>query len=157
MTAAAFIHARQAMISSASALPKNLQVDALGVVPYSEPKLPQIVVDVHFDPSSGCLPERIARGFARNPIDFISDERNEVSRFAFHMDTELRNMTPFGLAAMPSPNTLIAREVVSNNRGKAQSLHRIPPLGDCLPGFYTGAGVRQRYPAPIPFPIAISG
>src|SRR5262249_32653729 len=64
----AFMHAGQAVVSSAPVSAQNLRVNALSVVAHSQPELPPVIADFHFNPPRTCVAEGIAHGFAGNAV-----------------------------------------------------------------------------------------
>src|ERR1700687_5055907 len=117
-----------------------LRVDALSVVPDSQPKLPFIIPNFHFYLARLCVPECISQRLTRNPVDFISEYWMQVPWGAFH-----RYLTDGGI-----PVGFIGREffsecgyshgkIVGHDRGGAQPLHSIPALCDRLSGLIDSA------------------
>jgi hypothetical protein len=85
----AFMHAGQTVMSVETALVQNLRVDSFSVVPDVHPKLPFVVMDIHFDSLGGCMTERIAQSLRCNPIDFVPEDGSEFSGCAFDEHTEI--------------------------------------------------------------------
>jgi hypothetical protein len=78
----------QSKVPWARLLAKNLRVNPLSVVPDPQPKLLCVIVDFDFDLSRLCVAECIAQGLACNPVDFVPQNRMEVSRRTFYRHTE---------------------------------------------------------------------
>jgi hypothetical protein len=60
----AFAHALQTVVSGASLFIKMLRVNTLPVILDSQPQLPFVIPNFHFDPLGLCVLEGIAQGFA---------------------------------------------------------------------------------------------
>src|SRR5262249_34068000 len=73
------VHARQAVMARASACREDLRVDALSIVAESQPKLPFVVMDIHFDMPRAGVAECVAQRLARNPVDFVPYDRRQAS------------------------------------------------------------------------------
>src|SRR6202167_5389822 len=114
-------------------LAKNLRVNPLSVVPDTQPKLSCVVVDFHFDLSRVCVAECIAQGLACNPVNFVPQNRMEVSRRTFHCHTKKGGIgdRSIGLEFL-SESAYGHGKVVGLDCGGAQPLHSIPALGDRL-------------------------
>ena len=81
-----------------------------------------------------CVLECIAQHLPCNPISFVADERNEIARRALHIHTKFGTI-PVALTGSEffSQHAERPGKLIGNNRGGAQSLHRIPALRDRLP------------------------
>src|SRR5439155_23037639 len=88
----AFLHAMQTPVPGAPLLLKNLRVNAAPVIPDPQTKASFVIPDFHFDLPRLCVPEGIAHCLARNPVDFVADDRMQVPRRAFHLHTEERGI-----------------------------------------------------------------
>src|SRR5580704_17648876 len=112
---------------------KNLRVNPLSVVSDPQSKMSCVIVDFHFDLSRLCVSECIAQGLACNPVDFVPQNRMEVSRRAFHRHTKKGGFRDrsIGLEFF-SESAFGHGKVVGLDRGGAEPLHCIPALGDRL-------------------------
>jgi hypothetical protein len=93
------------------------------------------------------VPEGIAQGLGRNPVDFVPEDWMEIPRRAFHLHLKDRRI----LVCVSGPeffseNPYGRDKVVGFDRGGAQALYSIPALIDrlirpinrdlkCFPGF----------------------
>jgi hypothetical protein len=62
--------------------------DALAVVTNAQLKLALVVAELHFNPASASVPERIAQRLAPDPIDVVPDDRTERTRLAVDRHVE---------------------------------------------------------------------
>src|SRR6266478_6223982 len=92
----AFVHTRQTMVSGAPASIQDGRINALAVVPDSQPKLPLVVTNFHSDPLRVGVSERIAQRLAGNPIDFAPQQRSEVARCTFYHHTKVGRILTAG-------------------------------------------------------------
>src|SRR5262245_37695931 len=72
-------HARQTEAPGAMAV-RRRAVDPQAVITDTKLKLAGVVPELHFNPTSACVPEGIAHGLAANPIDIVADDRPKASR-----------------------------------------------------------------------------
>jgi hypothetical protein len=105
-----------------------------------------IVLD-HFDALRLRVPECVAHRLASNPVDFVPDQRSQLPGPALHLDMKLGKILTAHIGSEFRRKLFFERaerayKVVGNHRGLAQALHRIPALGDRLPGLLDQA--RQR-------------
>jgi hypothetical protein len=63
---------------------KTLWINALSVVPDTQPEFGFVVPDFHFDLARLCMMERIAHRLRGDPVHFVSQDRRQISRHAFH-------------------------------------------------------------------------
>src|SRR5262245_21472676 len=129
----ALTHPRQAEVPGLMAV-QLCCVDARAVVTDAQLKLSVIVPDLHLNPTSACVPERITQGLAADPIDVVTDDRPKVSWRALDSDIET------GCVAQPVV-ALRRREIVTKRaerdshivgrgRGRAQALNSVSSLPD---------------------------
>src|ERR1700741_5474423 len=79
------------------------------------------------------MPERIAQRFARNPVDFVPDDRMEVLRCAFHLHLkEGRILVDAFSSEFFSESPYRRGVVIGLDGGCTQPLYRVPALGDRL-------------------------
>jgi hypothetical protein len=67
---------------------KRSRVDALAIVTNAQLKLAGVVADLHFNPTSPGVPERIAQRLAADPIDVVADDRAEGLRRTLDRDVD---------------------------------------------------------------------
>src|SRR5262245_48944861 len=79
-------------MSSSSLLAKSIWIDALSVIPHAQPKLTLAIMNFHFDLLCKRVLESISHRFDSNPISLIANDRSEIPRCAFDMNTELRRI-----------------------------------------------------------------
>src|SRR5271165_7538632 len=83
--AGALAHSGQTVVSAAPLFLDHRRVDALSIVADTHAKLTIAIADGDLDaPGVGML-ERVAHRLARNPVDFIPQDRMEIARRAFHL------------------------------------------------------------------------
>jgi hypothetical protein len=78
-----------AVVPGAPSGAQDCRVDAPSVVNDMQPKLPWVILDLHFDLSRPGVLERIAQGLGGNLADFVLDERTEVPGFPFDTHPKL--------------------------------------------------------------------
>src|SRR5579871_1810633 len=129
-----FVHPWQAVMSGASALFQDLSIDPLSIVPHSQPKLPLVVVNVHFDSFGRGVPKGITQCLPGDPIDFVPEDRSEPPGCAFFVYAKIGRW-PLAISRGKSLAERADRagKVFGSHRGGAQSLHRIAALRDRLP------------------------
>ena len=127
-------------MSGRSICAKKLWVDPSSVVPDSQSQLPRIIADFNFEVLGSCVPEGVSQRLARNLINFISCDWKKISGPAFHFDMECWDIEirPIGSQRLPE-RTNSANEVVADWDGRAQLLHGISPLNECLSSLVDGA------------------
>src|SRR5208282_4536485 len=131
-----------------------LRVNALTVIPDSQPKLPFVIPDFHFDPLRLGMLEGIAQCFPCDPVDFVSEDRMEILRSSFDIHVKLGSIwVRFAGREFLTQSVYRQRKVTGHDRGRAQALYGIPALRDrfsglidsalqCFPGF--GRTLRQK-------------
>src|SRR6266550_1216815 len=71
----------------------RLHLDAsrqcLPVIPDPQPEMPLVIPNFHFDPLRLRVLEGIAQRLARNPVDFVPQDRMKVPWRSFHLHTKL--------------------------------------------------------------------
>src|SRR5260370_30671103 len=88
--------------------------------------------DVGFDPACPRVAESISQRFARDPVDFVAQNRTQTLWRAYHRDLECRRLPRDfcgGELHAQLPDGL--REVRAEDVGGADVLDRIPTLRDC--------------------------
>src|SRR6202041_1605539 len=123
----------KAVMPNASPGAKNLRVEALSIIPDTDPELPVVVANLHLDLARLRVLECISQRLACKPVDFIAQYRIQTPRGAFHphpkdgcitagfVDREFFAKGPYGHG-----------KISGVDRGRAQPLCRIAPLGDCF-------------------------
>jgi len=76
----------QAVVSLASVSAKNFRVNALSIIPNTDPELLFVIPDLHFYVSRLRVPEGIAQRLADNPVDLVTKDRMQFLRRAGHRD-----------------------------------------------------------------------
>jgi hypothetical protein len=84
----AFLHARQAVMSGAASRLQKLCVDALSIVADPQAEFPLVIPDFHLNPPGVGVPEGIAHRFARNAVDLVPYQRQQISRFTLHFNAK---------------------------------------------------------------------
>jgi hypothetical protein len=96
---------------------QKLRVNPLTIVPYTQPKLPFVIPDLHFDPPRLCVPERIAQCLHCNQVNFVSQNRMEVPRRSFYHYMKLGSIrVRFAARELFSQSVYRQLEVVSHHR-----------------------------------------
>src|SRR4029077_7179185 len=89
--------------------------------------------DFHFDSLRPRMPESIAQRFARDPVDFVPEDRMEVLRRAFHFHLkEGRILVGAFSPEFFSESPYCRAKVIGLDGGCTQPLYSIPALGDRL-------------------------
>src|SRR5262245_14199810 len=66
----------------------DARIYALSVIANPQSELSNVVMNLNFDPRCGRVAESVAQGFARNSVDFITDERRRVPYLPFDGDSK---------------------------------------------------------------------
>ena len=92
-------------------------------------------MDLHFDLPRLSVLECIAQRLPRDAIDFVSQDRTQVSRCAFHLHAEFDGILVGRIGReFFSDRSDGQGKIVRLDRGGTQPLHGIPALGDRLSG-----------------------
>ena len=82
------------------------------IVAHAQSEL-RVVADVDLDPSSMRVPEGIPKGFRRNSIDLITNDRVQIARLALDFNTECGRALGAAWIASPSPGPDRDRDIVA--------------------------------------------
>ena len=88
-------HAAQPKMSAAPVITQVLRINAFPVIADAHPKLPFVIADFHLDALRSSMTESVAKSFSRCSVDFVTQDRMQILRWAFHVDGKMR---PFGTA-----------------------------------------------------------
>ena len=86
----AFPHAGQAKVSLAPMPRQNRLINAFTVIPHAHPELLMVISDFNLDLPSRGVTKRVAESLSGNPVDFVTQDRMQLSRFAFNGDAKCR-------------------------------------------------------------------
>src|SRR5260370_28310784 len=89
-------HACQTPVSVASRV-QELPVNALSIIPDTQPKKTVAVSDLRFDITCLRVVERISQGLARNAVNVVAKDRMQVPRYALYGNVE-RRRAPLAIA-----------------------------------------------------------
>src|SRR5262249_52852560 len=82
-------HPRQTKAPGSATL-EYCRFDASAVVADAQFELPVVIPKLHFNATGACVPERIAQGLARNPVDIVPDDRTQRARHTSGGDLDTR-------------------------------------------------------------------
>src|SRR5277367_4665960 len=105
-----FPHTTQAPMSGDVLQPENDWVDALTVIPNSEPQAVVTVSDVYLDSSGIGMTDRIAQRLRSNPIDLITNHRTQRLRCSLDLNPKFGTGSSCGVT----------------QKGLAEVAHRLP-------------------------------
>ena len=145
----AFPHAGQAKVPFAPASRQNRLINAFTVILQAHPELLIVIPDFHLDLLCRSVVECVSESLSGNPVDFVTQDRMQLSRFAFNGDAKCRRAAN-GWIICEFLSELIDGpcEIVRLHCASPVSLYRIPALGDCIRGlvislsssFFTSTG-----------------
>src|SRR5208337_3624396 len=126
-------HSRQAVVPFAAISVEHVGGNPFPVVANAQPEILFVVADFNFHVSRRCVPEGIAQRLRHKPVDFVPQDRMQISRRTFHKHLKRSG----GLVVWPSCEFFCDgfygdREIVLFDSGHAQGPNRIPALSDCL-------------------------
>ena len=128
-----FRHAAQAVVSLETLAREHRRIDPLAIVTHAQAELLVVVADLDLDPPGMRVPEGIPKGFRRNLVDLVTDDRVQISRLALDCNTECGR-----LVGVRVGRELVAEgpdrhgEIVAFDGRRAQALDRVPAFGDRL-------------------------
>ena len=112
---------------------EHRRIDPLAIVAHAQSELLVVVADLDLDPPGMRVPEGIPKGFRRNLVDLVTNDRVQISRLALDCDTECGRLVGARVG-----RELVAkgpdrdREIVTFDGRRPQALHRVPAFGDRL-------------------------
>ena len=84
----AFRHAAQAEVSLDPVAGEHRRIDPCAIIPHAQLELLVVISDLDLDASGMRMPEGIPKGFRRNLVDFVTNDRVQLARLALDRDTE---------------------------------------------------------------------
>ena len=78
------------------------------IVTHAHAELLVVVADVDFDPPGVRMPEGIPKGFGRNLVNLVTNDRGQIARLALDRHTEAGGWRALASFASSSPRVLIA-------------------------------------------------
>ena len=112
---------------------EHRRIDPLAIVAHAQSELLVVVADLDLDPPGMRVPEGIPKGFRRNLVDLVTNDRVQISRLALDGNTECGRLVGARVG-----RELVAkgpdrdREIVAFDGRRAQALHRVAAFGDRL-------------------------
>src|SRR5260370_16819170 len=131
----------QAPVASSPFTLKDLRINAFAVVSHSQAKLGFIVSNFELNMSRLSVTEWGPQRLTGNPIDFVSKDRMEISRRAFHRHLKVRTtMVAFIGCQFFSNDSYCKTKIVDLDSRRTQPLNGVAALGNGFSGLVNGAG-----------------